>query len=109
MVQDKLEKIKALTEEVIVELPEEIKAEKAASFAEGAASVGSDKIYSQADLDAKVAEAVAAKEEELQKKISDLESLLASEKELSAKYLAAIKAEIEDEKQDTARLEAAIA
>ena len=57
---------------LVASFPDQLVAEKKASydegFAAGAAAAGIDKIYSQADLDAKVAEAVAAKEEELQKK-----------------------------------------
>lgn len=108
MVKESLEQIKTLAEDAIVKLPGELAAAKAEGFAEGAASVGSDKIYSQEQADALVAEAVAKKEEELQKKISDLETLLASEQEKVAALKAAIQVEIDDSKVDTTRLESAL-
>lgn len=56
MVQDKLSQISQLATEAAAELPGELQAAKDQGFAEGAASVGSDKIYSQADLDQRLAD-----------------------------------------------------
>lgn len=77
-------------------------------FAAGVASVnvGSDKIYSQVDLDAKIAEVVApldAKIVELQVKVDEIPSLIESAKidlksELLEKFKAAQDAETELEK-----------
>jgi hypothetical protein len=83
-----------------------LEAEKQASydagFAAGVQSVsGNDKVYSQAEFDAKLAEALAP----VLAQIESLKVEVAKASELVAKYDAAIQAEIEDAKTDSSRLE----
>lgn len=81
-----------------------------AGFAAGVGSVtGGDKIYSQAEFDAKLAEIVLPIQEELSVVKAEVEVLKAEvmkASELVAKYDAALMAEIEDSKVDSTRLEA---
>lgn len=65
MVQEKLEQIVALAQQASAELPVELQAKYDQGFTEGAASVGSDVIYTQAELDAKLAEQASTYETQI--------------------------------------------
>jgi len=56
MVQDKLDQIVALAQEAVAELPTELQAKYDAGVAAGAEAGGIDKIYSQAELDKRLAD-----------------------------------------------------
>lgn len=74
-----------------------------AGFAAGVTSVsGGDKIYSQAEFDAKMAESLAPVLVQIEQLKAEVEAL----KALVAKYDAVVVAEIEDAKVDSTRLEA---
>lgn len=74
-----------------------------AGFAAGVQSAsGNDKVYSQAEFDAKLAEALSP----VLAQVEELKAQVQKASELVAKYDAAIQAEIEDVAKDTQRLEA---
>ena len=81
-----------------------------AGFAAGVASVtGNDKVYSQAEFDAKLAEAVSPLQAELAVVKAEVEGLKAEvlkASELVAKYAAFIDGEIADQAVDSQRIEA---
>jgi hypothetical protein len=102
MVKEKLEQGLVLFQEALAELPGELQAKYDEGFAAGALAAGIDKIYSQAELDQKIAEAVAAQQVELDAVKADVLVL----KEKVDKYSAFIDGEIADQAVDSARIEA---
>lgn len=101
MVQDKLSQISQLATEAAAELPGELQAAKDQGFAEGAASVGSDKIYSQADLDQRLADQASGYETtiaELNAQVAQFPTRLEQEKaEAVAAKIAELKAAYEQQ------------
>ena len=97
-------KLLGLVEDVKVEaaaleaaLPAELKAARDAGFAEGVAQTGVDKIYNQAELDAKIEEATAALKLQLDEsalKISELEAKVGEIDAKVAEAVAAMKADL---------------
>lgn len=83
---------------LVASFPDQLVAEKKASydegFAAGAAAGGIDKIYSQAELDAKVAEAVAAVQLQLDAVKAELEQLKGEVDLKIASALSAFKADL---------------
>lgn len=99
MVQEKLDQIVALAQEAVAELPTELQAKYDAGFTAGADAGGVDKIYSQAELDQRLADQASGYETtigELNTQVSMFPTHLEQAKaEAKAEYKAELKAAYE--------------